>query len=299
MMPAFGLSAVPLPTKNRRMLPGCHAPTADADGELTAAEPTSDAAGSAGSALEVVAAAALAVAEPEPSSRRVTAAAAQASGAAAGEPPPLPDASHDSRPEPIESTDPRGAAVITGTFAGTSSTAAAGAGVAIDPTAEGGAGIGAGAPESVPLVGSRIGAGSASVPPGLPAMSSDGSGVASAGASSAITASEFLRRGTAVSAVAATGFCPRATRGTAPPVFAASSEPDPDGTDPASAEPRPLLRGARAAVDLREEVDESAALDPLEPAEPVVSAKAIGSEPRPEPTPRATASAPTRPIYHA
>lgn len=79
-MPAFGSSAVPLPMKNRKMLPGCHPPTADALGEATVAGPTSDTTGSAGSPLEVVAAAAFAEPESEPNSRRVTASAAQPNG---------------------------------------------------------------------------------------------------------------------------------------------------------------------------------------------------------------------------
>jgi hypothetical protein len=50
--------------------------------------------------------------------------------------------------------------------------------------------------------------------------------------------------------------------------------------------------------------DESAALEPgesvaLEPAEPVVSAKAITGQANTAPTPRATASAPTRPMWRA
>jgi hypothetical protein len=44
---------------------------------------------------------------------------------------------------------------------------------------------------------------------------------------------------------------------------------------------------------------ESAELDPVEPAEPVVSAKATGTDATAEPTPNATANAPTRPTYRA
>lgn len=39
--------------------------------------------------------------------------------------------------------------------------------------------------------------------------------------------------------------------------------------------------------------------EPADPPEPVVSAKAIGIAARPDPTPRATARAPTRPTYKA
>ena len=109
--------------------------------------------------------------------------------------------------------------------------------------------------------------------------------------------SEFLRRGTTVSA-APTGLWARA-RGPAPSPAADSAAPEPDS--PPSADPRPPARGPRAGEDFRDDDDdeESAELDPLDPADPVVSANATGSEPRPEPTPKATANAPTRPTYRA
>jgi hypothetical protein len=47
------------------------------------------------------------------------------------------------------------------------------------------------------------------------------------------------------------------------------------------------------------EADESGEPEPLDPAEPVVSATANGIAEKPDPTPRATASAPTRPTYLA
>lgn len=311
-MPAFGLSAVPLPMKNRRMLPGCHPPIADADGDATeaAAGPTNDTAGSAGSPLEVVVAAGFAVPEPEPSSRRVTANAAHASGAAAGESPPLPEPSQDNSAEPIEFTDPRGVAVITGTSAGASSTAAAEAGATTDSTTAAGAGTGEaslfGMPDPAPNAESTAGAGESSTPPDPADATSDGGGAtasessASDAAVSFTAGSEFLRRGDAGPAGRSAGPCTRA-RGPASSVAEDSAESDP--APPASVESRPPARGVRAGEVLREDDeeddDESAELDPLDPAEPVVSANAIGSEPRPEPTPKATASAPTRPTYRA
>jgi len=69
------------------------------------------------------------------------------------------------------------------------------------------------------------------------------------------------------------------------------------------AAPRSARRdGTRALVDA--DVDappdpDSAALDPVDPAEPVVSAAANGIAAIAEPTPRATARAPTRPTYRA
>ncbi|MGV0991146.1 MAG: hypothetical protein ACOYB7_02730 [Mycobacterium sp.] len=47
------------------------------------------------------------------------------------------------------------------------------------------------------------------------------------------------------------------------------------------------------------EAEESAEPVPVEPAEPVVSAKANGIAAKPEPTPKAMANAPTRPTYLA
>jgi hypothetical protein len=296
-IPAFGLSAVPLPMKNRTMLPGCHPPIADAAGDTTAdaAGPISDTAGSAGSPLDVVAAAALATPEPDPSSRRAAANAAHANGAAAGKSPPEPDPSHDNNAEPIEFTDPRGAAVITGTSAGAASTAAAGTGATTDSTTAAGAEIGdtsrAGPPDPPPADGPGT---DTAATLDSAETASEGEGAASEEEVSAVTGppSEFSRRGTTVSA-APTGLWGR-TRRPAPSPAADSAAPDPDS--PPSADPRPPARGPRAGEDFRDDDDEeSAEPDPLDPAEPVVSANAIGSEPRPEPTPRATANAPTRP----
>lgn len=52
-------------------------------------------------------------------------------------------------------------------------------------------------------------------------------------------------------------------------------------------------------VVLRLDDCEDAESEPLEPAEPVRSANAIGIEAMDDPTPRATANAPTRPTYFA
>ena len=101
MIPPFTLSAVPYPKKNRRMLPGCHPPTAAATAEATV--------GSAGWAL-LTAAAALAAFDAVPGSRRDTASAVHINGAANG-PSPLPPApSHDNRFTPKPVTEPEDAA---------------------------------------------------------------------------------------------------------------------------------------------------------------------------------------------
>jgi hypothetical protein len=47
------------------------------------------------------------------------------------------------------------------------------------------------------------------------------------------------------------------------------------------------------------EAAESAELDPDDPPDPVVSANATGTDATAEPTPNATAKAPTRPTYAA
>ena len=54
-----------------------------------------------------------------------------------------------------------------------------------------------------------------------------------------------------------------------------------------------------ALVDAAESEDESEAREPVEPAEPVESAAANGIEAIAEPTPSATANAPTRPTCRA
>lgn len=69
------------------------------------------------------------------------------------------------------------------------------------------------------------------------------------------------------------------------------------------AAPRSARRGGtRALVDADADAAPdpgSAALEPVDPAEPVVSADANGIAATAEPTPRATARAPTRPTYRA
>lgn len=72
--------------------------------------------------------------------------------------------------------------------------------------------------------------------------------------------------------------------------------PPPAESAPADSPPDRTAPRAGRAVDVPE--DESA-LDPVEPEEPVVSAAATGTDAIAEPTPRATANAPTRPMYRA
>lgn len=63
--------------------------------------------------------------------------------------------------------------------------------------------------------------------------------------------------------------------------------------------PRATRAGPRVAVfvEAADTDGESAAADPVDPAEPAVSANANGTDAIAEPTPNATANAPTRPTY--
>ena len=77
----------------------------------------------------------------------------------------------------------------------------------------------------------------------------------------------------------------------------------PDAAPPDDA-PRPTRAGTRDGAFVDSEAPDpepaaSAELDPAEPADPVVSANATGTDATAEPTPRATANAPTRPTYAA
>ena len=65
------------------------------------------------------------------------------------------------------------------------------------------------------------------------------------------------------------------------------------------APPAVLGDGDDVEAPADDEDEDSEAFAPVEPAEPVVSAKAIGIDPIAEPTPRATANAPIRPTYRA
>ena len=93
-----------------------------------------------------------------------------------------------------------------------------------------------------------------------------------------------------------------ATGGTAPRL--PDPAEDPPAESPAAEPARPARAGPRdgAFVDsdaADPEPAESAELDPDDPAEPVVSANATGTDATAEPTPNATANAPTRPTNRA
>jgi hypothetical protein len=86
------------------------------------------------------------------------------------------------------------------------------------------------------------------------------------------------------------------------------ADPDPRRPDPATdpaTDPAADPWDARACLRAGDDVvagvpgDEDDADDPVEPADPVVSANATGAHATAEPTPNATANAPTRPIWAA
>jgi hypothetical protein len=69
---------------------------------------------------------------------------------------------------------------------------------------------------------------------------------------------------------------------------------EPAPSEPSAAPPRPD-RAPRAGADVDAPADDASEPDPLDPAEPVVSANATGTATTADPTPNATANAPTRP----
>jgi len=261
------------------MLPGCHEPTAEALGEATA-DPINLLAEPAGSPLVTVAAGAAVRATP-PNSRRVYASAVHANGDAPGSPllPPAPN--HANTPAPTPRTPPdaaaaRGAVRITGPAVAVAVGPASG-----DESDEEWPDDGVTTePESTPTTDSEeavAGVESRRMPRFTPA----GTDTAEPGCGRGL----FAVRDSAVSD-------PPSPRGPAG-LF---------GPDAVTVEP-PRDRAAPregALVDVgAEPARESTVFEPVEPAEPVVSANATGIATNAEPTPNATANAPTRPTYRA
>jgi hypothetical protein len=298
-MPAFGLSAVPLPTKSRRMLPGCHAPIAAADGDATlAADPNNDAAAATGSPEDTTAAAGTALSEPPPISRRAAAAAAHTSGAAAGESPlsPAPNQANNPAPRPLTRPDAAtaGAALITGGSAAAEAKGAerpatwlvAGVELSTVPTESGTETVSAG----------EVGSATMGFCSDVPDPKVTPPGRASrvrASAAGTKPAREPLPLRAPGAASLSEPVVPRAP-GTEPdlrPALGALGALEASAPGEASREPDAPREGAR--VDGPAEPD--SALDPVEPADPVVSANATGTDATADPTPNATANAPTRP----
>jgi hypothetical protein len=270
-----------LPTKIRKMLSGCHAPTTEADGDADlAADPIS------GSSELVIAVADLSVLGA-PSSRREAASAVD-DKSLANWPSPRPSApSHDNRVKPNPVTEPdasatRGTDAIPDATDGSNDETATLVTEFTDPDE----------PVNDPR---RVAA--------IDGASDDAD--ESTGTTGTATESEPSTSGAAVddgNTVAAE--CPELRR---PAITAADTAP-PERTDPADSPPaafeeptlgtapRPARRdGTLAFVDV--DARASAVPDPVDPADPVVSANAIGIAATAEPIPRAAANAPTRPTY--
>lgn len=254
--------------KIRKILPGCH-PTA----EIEAATGPTGSPPVTATAASVVWAALL-------DSRRDTATAAHPNGATTGASPPEPEPSHSDTPAPTLAAEPDTAA-------------RAGAAIAAKDTGVETACPAAGFTESDDDRPSASSAESADEP-------SETSGVwTDTEATSGTVAGDGTE---AVAAVEADGPEPRR------PAAAATDAPPPERADPVDAPsaesdepelaPRPDRRDGTLAFDDPAGADEPAP-EPVEPAEPVVSANATGNAATAEPIPNATASAPTRPIYRA
>ena len=307
-IPPLGLSAVPLPMKNRKMLPGCHPPIADAAGDATAAAgPTSDTTGSAGSPLDVLVAAALAEPRSDSNSRRAAANAAHPTGPDPGAtlPPPNQATRLPLKPATAPVAAERGDAVITGaTAAGATDSAAGIDGAESPPSASTGSMPDGGAADV------RFDDAVSEVPPSGPG-------------SSLVLPAPADTTGPPRGSGSGTAPAP-ALRGVPGPLGRAAEpspgdlssadllagndlEPDAPESDPrrleSTGEPppaEPLRAPDRADRDDADDVEDPdddvpAEFDPVDPDDPVVSANANGTDEIADPTPRATASAPTRP----
>lgn len=226
---------------------------------------------------ELTAAAGLTVLAADDVSRRVTASAVHINGAMPGSSPVAPDANHDSRFAPASATEPERAAVSAGAGAGAGADwtdCAAGAEVTREPPgaegsdcweSEAGATTGAAGVSGAERAGVSATGGEATA--GLECCST--SGVLGEVAAPADRRCDGALEPASVAGVGAGSLLP--ARGPRPP--------------------RPDL------VDGVEGSPEDTAGPPEEPSDPDVSAKATGREDRPDPMPKATARAPTRPTY--
>lgn len=282
----------------------------DAPGETTLVLAAAPITGSTGSPLEVAAAAA-GVTAFFPISRRLIAAAAHINGAAAGAWPSPPACNHDSRPRLIPSTEPeadagRGDAVITGASATTGTATASTAtdtgsvssvGTAGDESAADTPGSGTTAADTDGLGATWLSGAVLGTPVGVGAVSVDRSRTEGISTSSAVSATPAPRRP------------PRTVSAELPSVVAAEPVPgragDPpfEGSSAGATTEDPPRRPVRVLTRLsvRDDAESLAAEepDPVDPPDPVVSANATGTDAIAEPTPNATANAPTRPTHRA
>lgn len=252
-----------------------------------------------------VTAAGLPVVEDPPCSRRLNATATHANGPAAGTPPsPAPPSHSNNRVDRPETTPPAtGVAVIAGTDA-------AGAAAAADTTTA--------ADTDTPVAGrataaAGAGTGKRDEPELLVAEAFSTTGtVATVAKVGAPTGADTSGDGDAESGAAGTEFlsptdscpereaeperpCGRSDVGTVGPSPLESPWP----WDGVGSWAPPVRRAGALALVEGPGFDESAALDPDDPPDPRVSANASGTASAAEPTPRAIASAPTRPTQRA
>ncbi|HQC76271.1 MAG TPA: hypothetical protein PLH92_06080 [Mycobacterium sp.] len=218
-----------------------------------------------GSAVSPVvsAAAAFAVFDDEPNSRRDTANAVHINGATAGPSPVPPVANQDNRFDPRALTPVDAVARVAAAGEATGAEAASATG---DTTA--GASLPTGAADST----------GAAATTGRATVASSGASLPTAGVGT-LTGASLLTCGVRDAAGADAPL-----RGDAL-LLVVSFDDD-------TAPPRPERRGEVVFVEPADDDDEASV---LEPAEPAVSAKATGIDATAEPTPRAMASAPTRP----
>ena len=292
-MPAFGLSAVPAPTKNRMKSVIGLAPTADATGETAlAAAPISVAPASSGSPRLVAAAGAAVRCLPR-NSRRLAAAAAHANGAIAGSPPSPSLSSHDVSPAsrsliPSAAAAARGADTMTGTVTSRTSAvraeAAAGDGAVIAGSEAAGVSpcVSDERQESVIPIAAVCGSPGATESPAWTPPLTDGRVPCS-----------FCSRISAPITETARESAPLAEPRSSKPIIASPEAPAAGATDPPRAAREPRRGPDTVAVFPAED----STPDPADPDDPDLSAAAIGAQPTADPTPKATAKAPTRPTY--
>ncbi len=308
-MPASGFSAVPLPM-NSRMKSEIGLDSAALTAGLT--ELAWGAMGSTGSPVVAAAAGWTSLVSP-PSSRRLTAAAAHTTGTSAGTSPEFPVCNHAAKPRPIGTTDPAAAraTVITGTCGPAAATTPVGA----EAVGAGSGAASADAPPSPPTPSTETAARSAtpeerscaagSPPRGAPTATpdSDGSCIDGAGTDRAGPTSETAERPRWVTEFSAVAVRPPRARGAGSKLSPSLSEPPVVASEPAAGSgrdtrsprgERPVLVAAPAVRPAPADAASDAVED--EPGEPAVSAKASPGALRAEPTPSATASAPTRPM---
>ena len=315
-MPPFGSSAVPFPMKIRRKSAtgfDVNDAVADAFGENTCVPAAGPISGSAGSP-DVVVADAAGLIGVDPSSRRATANADHNNGSATGAPPGPPDSSHRNRPRPIPLTDPpadagRTAAVITGASTtesattGTTTTGTAAAAGTAPPT--GTSGTDTSGTSSAEAADGADGADGAD-DRGITGLTGTLAGTSSARpALSERSQSEPDSETPTRTASASKSRPPPTADGESAPPAAAEFRPERSEGSPSevsdSAPTRPPARVLARASDraAEPEAPDAEEPDPVDPPDPVISANATGIDATAEPTPNATAKAPTRPTNRA